>query len=151
MYLPEHLWCSSVRSKTQSFHPISVNFVIEILASRNSYLIPMARIFNPWLQNRTLSFWTKRSIVKNLFKKQNISTSHLHNFQCSSEPSKTPSFHHNSVNFVTEILTPLNSHLVSRISFPTASKRMNFSNFASLKHNENKKIFAFKNTDSSYF
>ena len=25
----EHLWCSSVRSKTQSFHPISVNFVIE--------------------------------------------------------------------------------------------------------------------------
>ena len=93
----------------------------------------IVHISNSWVQNRTVSFWTKHSIVKNLFKKQNISTSHLHNFQCSSEPSKTPSFHHNSVNFVIEILTPLNSHLVSRIIFPTASKRMNFANFAPLK------------------
>ena len=40
MHFPQHLWCSSVRSKTQSFHRFSVNFVIEILASRISYLIP---------------------------------------------------------------------------------------------------------------
>jgi len=44
------------------------------------------------------------------FKKQNISTSRLHDFtthnftifQYSSEPSKTPSFHHISENFVIE-------------------------------------------------
>jgi len=24
-------------------------------------------IYTPWAQNRTLSFWTKRSVVKNLF------------------------------------------------------------------------------------
>ena len=39
--LPEHLRCSSVRSKTQSFHQFSVNFVIEILdlTPRNSHLV----------------------------------------------------------------------------------------------------------------
>ena len=63
----------------------------------------IVHISNSWVQNRTVSFWTKHSIVKNLFKKQNISTSHLHNFQCSSEPSKTQSFHLYLVNFVIEI------------------------------------------------
>ena len=71
----------------------------------------IVHISNSWVQNRTVSFWTKHSIVKNLFKKQNISTSHLHNFQCSSEPSKTPSFQLYLVNFVIEILAPRTPHL----------------------------------------
>ena len=37
---PEHLRSSLEPSKTQSFHLYLVNFVIEILASRISYLIP---------------------------------------------------------------------------------------------------------------
>ena len=74
-----------------------------------------------------------QSINNSILKKHCCAKSPDFEFQCSSEPSKTPSFHHISVNFVIEILTPLNSHLVSRIIFPTASKRMNFANFAPLK------------------
>ena len=40
--LPRTSRCSLEPSKTPSFHPISVNFVSEIIAPRNSYLIPMA-------------------------------------------------------------------------------------------------------------
>ena len=54
--------------------------------------------------------------------------------RCSSVPSKTQSFHQFSVNFVKE----------NKQTFHPASKRMNFANFASLKHNENKKTLRLK-------
>ena len=61
--------------------------------------------------------------MKNLFKKYNISTSRLHNFQCFSESSKAPSFHHISENFVIE-----------NIQFPQSFIANEFRQLCSLKN-----------------
>jgi len=80
-----------------------------------------------------------------------ISVTFPEHLRCSSEPSKTLSFHNISVNFVIEILAPRILHPSSFILHPSsfilhhiASKRMNFANLAHLKSNSRKKIFAFQ-------
>ena len=83
----EHLWCSSVRSKTQSFHPISVNFVIE---NRNTIHTPVFVI-------------PKESQIIEGFPEY---------LRCSLEPSKTQSFHPISVNFVIENRNTIHATIV---------------------------------------
>ena len=155
MRFPEHLQCSSVRSKTQSFHPISVNFVIEILASRISYLIP--HHFPHRLKAnefRQLCFLKNIRIIEKIFacKKNQNSQLTINNFP----PFRVGEKKIVSVKVALSIgavvlhktqclrflirdlhliTTSPHHHIItsSRINFHPASKRMNFANFAPLK------------------